>query len=146
MITRPFSPGRDNRELGRDNRDSVRDNRDNRDSDRSFSPYRQHIDQNRWATNGQVNMSDSRAYSPYYGRFEERDSSGDRWATAPRSLSPFRRDYSPWRRENVDPPGVVQPLETGRYSPFVQPRQYHPPQTHPPAHEIYASPMINRKR
>ncbi|XP_063983736.1 dual specificity mitogen-activated protein kinase kinase 7-like [Diachasmimorpha longicaudata] len=123
MITRPFSPPISS------------------EQDRSLSPYR-HIEQNR-CSNGQ-SLSESRPYSPYFGRYEE---GNDRWGSAPRSLSPFRRDYSPWRRENVDPPGVVQPLETGRYSPFVQSRQYHPPPpTHPLAHEIYASPMISRKR
>ena len=158
-ITRPFSP-----QMTKDNGDP--------NLQRPFSPYRHFVEQNRdflssrGTTNGQirqegrsyspyrqeVNYADtgSRPYSPYHSRYDERDSSKDRWQTAPRSLSPFARDYSPWRRENVDPPGVVQPVtENGRYSPFVQRRfEHHPtvPQTHPQSQDIYGSPMISRKR
>lgn len=140
-------------------------------SQRSFSPYRQYVEQNRdytsnrCSTNGQdkqetrsfspyrqdSNLMDNntKSYSPYRSRFEERDSSKDRWQSVSRSLSPFTRDYSPWRRENVDPPGVIQPpSESGRYSPFLQRLTQSPaaPQTHPQTQDIYASPMISRKR
>ncbi|XP_057326018.1 dual specificity mitogen-activated protein kinase kinase hemipterous-like [Microplitis mediator] len=128
---------------------------------RSYSPYRQYIEQNRRSTNGSsvckvdINSLDKSSY--HNNRFEERDSSTDRWQSVSRSLSPFARDYSPWRRENVDPPGVIQPItEPNKYSPFVQQRlgQYSTPtqtppsslQTHPPSYEIYGSPMISRKR
>ncbi|KAG7196628.1 hypothetical protein KM043_015977 [Ampulex compressa] len=139
---------------------------------RSLSPYRQHVDQNkeysmnRCSTNGQGRQEerpfspyrqdaslidiDSKPYSSYHGRLEERDSSKDRWQGISRSLSPFARDYSPWRRENVDPPGVVQPpCESGRYSPFLQRLGQQPPsmpQSHPQTQDIYGSPMISRKR
>lgn len=87
----------------------------------------------------------NRPYSPYHGRFDyEHDNSNDRWQSVSRSLSPLARDYSPWRRENVDPPGVVQPIESGRYSPFVQ-RFYQSSSTHQTS-DIYGSPMISRKR
>lgn len=161
-ISRPFSPPMSN-----DVQQTERNHQ------RSFSPYRQSIEQikdyplNR-CSNGQnngktegrpfspyrqdINITDSgnRSYSPYHGRFEERDSSKDRWQNISRSLSPFARDYSPWRRENVDPPGVIQPTcESGRYSPFLQQRLSHiptTPQTHPQSQDIYGSPMISRKR
>ncbi|KAG8034477.1 hypothetical protein G9C98_007553 [Cotesia typhae] len=125
---------------------------------RSYSPYRQYIEQNRRSTNGSsvckidINSLDK---SYHNSRLDERDGSADRWQTVSRSLSPFTRDYSPWRRENVDPPGVIQPItESAKYSPFVQQRlgQYSTPtqtppislQTHSP-YEIYGSPMISRK-
>ncbi|XP_076159963.1 uncharacterized protein LOC143143022 isoform X4 [Ptiloglossa arizonensis] len=127
-ISRPFSPPSSN------DVDTSEMN-----FQRSYSPYRQHVDQNRdyssnhCSTNGQ----------------EDRDTSKERWQSVSRSLSPFARDYSPWRRENVDPPNVVQATESGRYSPFLQQRlgQSPPvPQTHPQSHDIYGSPMISRKR
>lgn len=146
MITRPFSPPTNKQSNEQDSSIVTR----------SFSPYRQYIEQNRCSTNGQAfYKSDGNSTEGKTYRFEERDSSVDRWQSVSRSLSPFTRDYSPWRRENVDPPGVVQPIvETGRYSPFVQQRlgQYPPPpplpppQTHPPTSDIYGSPMISRKR
>ncbi|XP_012287215.1 dual specificity mitogen-activated protein kinase kinase 7 [Orussus abietinus] len=112
-------------------------NGQDRQEARSFSPYRQ-----------DGNLADVRPYSPYRGRFEERDGSSDRWQNVSRSLSPFARDYSPWRRENVDPPGVVQPVgENARYPSFVQKRlgqSTAAPQTHP--QDVYGSPMISRKR
>ncbi|XP_012250643.1 dual specificity mitogen-activated protein kinase kinase 7-like [Athalia rosae] len=94
---------------------------------RPFSPFRQ--DTNSTETR-------SRPYSPFSSRL------------ASRSLSPFARDYSPWRRENVDPPGVVQPsTECGKYSPFMQQRVRHlSPSTHPPIQDIYGSPLVSRKR
>ncbi|XP_058802701.1 dual specificity mitogen-activated protein kinase kinase 7-like isoform X2 [Phymastichus coffea] len=82
---------------------------------RTYSPYRgAMIDENNGTSSRSEfihcqNLSDQepRSYSPYYARdnsHERRQSSG------PRSLSPFARDYSPWRRENVDPPVIqVQP-------------------------------------
>ncbi|XP_066586702.1 dual specificity mitogen-activated protein kinase kinase 7-like isoform X2 [Prorops nasuta] len=110
---------------------------------RLFSPYKQSTNQahdyhsNLCAINGQ-------ARHERYG-YQERDDS-----TAPRSLSPFARDYSPWRRENVDPPGVVPAnCESGRYSPFVQQRLAHLSslsKSHAQAQDIYGSPMISRKR
>ncbi|KAK0089008.1 hypothetical protein PV325_009759 [Microctonus aethiopoides] len=121
----------------------------------SLSPYQQYIESNRCSTNGQATYkTDGNLKEPkqhYRSRYSERESSLDRWQEVSRSLSPYTRDYSPWRRENVDPPGVDQLInETGRYSPFVQRRsgQYPPPlpQTHPQCHDIYGSPMINRKR
>lgn len=107
---------------------------------RPFSPFRQ--------TDGTVTETRNRPYSPFSSRLEERDDSRDRWQGVSRSLSPFARDYSPWRRENVDPPGVVQPTnEGGKYSPFMQQRIRHPsPQTHPPIQDIYGSPLVSRKR
>ncbi|XP_015608574.1 dual specificity mitogen-activated protein kinase kinase 7 [Cephus cinctus] len=161
-IVRPFSPPitKDSGEL------------EHLNVQRQFSPYRQHVEQTRdfasnsCTANGQskpvgrpfspyrqdsnlVEVS-SRPWSPYHGRVEERDSSRDRWQGISRSLSPFARDYSPWRRENVDPPGVVPPpSESGRYSPFVQQRLGQPPpvpQSHPQAQDIYGSPMVSRKR
>lgn len=120
---------------------------------RPFSPYR---------TQNVSLDSNGRPYSPYRSsRYEERDSGNkaDRWqGGVSRSLSPFTRDYSPWRRENVDPPGVIQqPPATydnsGRYSPFLQQRLAQPPsqqsaalQTYPQTQNIYGSPMISRKR
>ncbi|XP_014476701.1 PREDICTED: dual specificity mitogen-activated protein kinase kinase 7-like [Dinoponera quadriceps] len=134
---RPFSPYRQLEQSG--NRCST-----NGRQERPFSPYRQQ-DANLVDGNG-------RSYSPYRSsRYEERDSSKDRWQNVSRSLSPFARDYSPWRRENVDPPGVIPPsCDSGRYSPFLQQRLAQPPpppapQTHPPQ-DIYGSPMISRKR
>ncbi|XP_012056844.1 PREDICTED: dual specificity mitogen-activated protein kinase kinase 7-like [Atta cephalotes] len=120
---------------------------------RPFSPYR---------TQDSSLDSNGRPYSPYRSsRYEEQDdgNKADRWqGGVSRSLSPFTRDYSPWRRENVDPPGVIQPPpatydNSGRYSPFLQ-RLAHPPsqqsaalQTYPPqTQNIYGSPMISRKR
>lgn len=120
---------------------------------RPFSPYRMQdtsLDSN------------DRPYSPYRSsRYDERDggNKADRWqGGVSRSLSPFARDYSPWRRENVDPPGVIQPPppatydNSGRYSPFLQQRFAPPsqqsaaPQTYPQTQNIYGSPMISRKR
>lgn len=120
---------------------------------RSFSPYR--------TQDANLDNND-RPYSPYrIGRYDERDSGNkiDRWqGGVSRSLSPFARDYSPWRRENVDPP-VIQPPPPvtcdsgGRYSPFFQQRfaqlpsqQPAAPQTYPQTQDIYGSPMISRKR
>lgn len=120
---------------------------------RPFSPYRTQ----------DVNLdSNGRPYSPYRSsRYEECDggNKADRWqGGVSRSLSPFTRDYSPWRRENVDPPGVIQPPpatydNSGRYSPFLQQRLAQPPsqqsaalQTYPQTQNIYGSPMISRKR
>lgn len=117
---------------------------------RPFSPYR---------TQNVSLDSNGRPYSPYRSsRYEERDKA-DRWqGGVSRSLSPFTRDYSPWRRENVDPPGVIQqPPATydnsGRYSPFLQQRlaqlssqQSATLQTYPQTQNIYGSPMISRKR
>lgn len=113
---------------------------------RPFSPYRTQ----------DANDNNDRPYSPYrFGRYDERDSGNktDRWqGGVSRSLSPFARDYSPWRRENVDPP-VIQPPPPitcdggGRYSPFYQQQLSQKPaapQTYP--QDIYGSPMINRKR
>lgn len=158
-ISRPFSP-----QMAKDNGDF--------NMQRPFSPYRHFVESNkdfvssRGSTNGQIkqegrsyfsyrqdiNYADTgnKPYSPYHSRYDERDSGKDRWQTAPRSLSPFARDYSPWRRENVDPPGVVQPVsENGRYSPFVQ-RRLEPhsavSQTHQQSQDIYGSPVISRKR
>lgn len=136
---KPFSP-----QITRDNGDI--------NLQRPFFTYRHYLEQkdlalNRNSTNGQ-NRDDGRSYSPYPSRTEERESSEDRWQTN-RSQSPHARDYSPWRRENVDPPGVIQPIiENGRYSPFVQNRLEHipVPQTHLHSQDIYGSPMINRKR
>jgi len=120
---------------------------------RPFSPYR---------TQDASNLdNNSRSYSPYRSsRYDERDSNneGDRWQSVTRSLSPFARDYSPWRRENVDPPGVIQPPplvkcdNSGRYSPFLQQRFAQSAQpatalhTHSQVQDIYGSPMISRKR
>ncbi|KAF7997253.1 hypothetical protein HCN44_005530 [Aphidius gifuensis] len=144
FITRPFSPTT--------NKDTVSDH----ETRPTYTSYRQYIDQNRCATNGQTsykndspnNLAHSRPYSPYLGRYDERDKSTDRWQNESRSLSPFKRDYSPWRRENVDPPGVIQPaIETSKYSPFVQHRKFSSStQNHPQSHDIYGSPMISRKR
>ncbi|XP_033227350.1 dual specificity mitogen-activated protein kinase kinase hemipterous-like isoform X2 [Belonocnema kinseyi] len=158
-ITRPFSP-----QMTKDKGDS--------NMQRPFTPYRHFVESNKdfvssrgW-TSGQIkqearsyfpyrqdiNYADTgnKPYSQYNTRYDERDSSKDRWRTAPRSLSPFARDYSPWRRENVDPPGVVQPVsENERYSPFVQRRLEHHPavhHTHPQSQDIYGSPVISRKR
>ncbi|XP_011633408.1 dual specificity mitogen-activated protein kinase kinase hemipterous-like isoform X2 [Pogonomyrmex barbatus] len=116
---------------------------------RSFSPYR---------TQDSNLDSNGRPYSPYRSsRYEERDKT-DRWqGDVSRSLSPFARDYSPWRRENVDPPVIQPPPATydnsGRYSPFLQQRLTQPPsqqstapQTYPQMQNIYGSPMISRKR
>ena len=146
--SRPFSPWRQHVEQTNRERATRRSSPANGQAyARSFSPYRLEATNSVEAT--------ARPYSPYQMRHEEhqqrqRDSSADRWTSASRSLSPFARDYSPWRRENVDPPGVVQPVsESGRYSPFVQHRlgQFPPaPQTHPPSQDIYASPMIHRRR
>lgn len=87
-----------------------------------------------------------RTASTYYSRYEDRDLSWDRWQKAPRSLSPFSRDYSPWRRENVDPPNVAQfNNETARYSPFVQ-RISSVSAVPQSQQSIYGSPMVNRKR
>ncbi|XP_076654194.1 uncharacterized protein LOC143359809 [Halictus rubicundus] len=159
-ISRPFSPPSSN------DVDTPETN-----FQRPYSPYR-HVEQNKdytsnhCSTNGQgrqegrpfspyrqdVNSIDtsSRLYSPYHGRYtEDRDTTKERWQGAPRSLSPFARDYSPWRRENVDPPNVIQPTESGRYSPFLQQRlgqNSAAPQTHSQAQDIYGSPMISRKR
>lgn len=117
---------------------------------RPFSPYR---------TQNVSLDSNGRPYSPYRSsRYEERDSNKDRWqGGVSRSLSPFTRDYSPWRRENVDPPVIQPPPSTydnsGRYSPFLQHRFAQPPsqqpatlQTYPQTQNIYGSPMISRKR
>lgn len=148
---RPFSPYRQSEQSARDysgNRCST-NGQSRQETARSFSPYRQH----------DTNLADGnvRSYSPYRSRYDDRDTSKDRWQDMSRSLSPFARDYSPWRRENVDPPGVIQPptssstCDSGRYSPFLQQRLAQPPplapQTHPPqAQDIYGSPMISRKR
>lgn len=120
---------------------------------RPFSPYR--------AQDASLDSND-RPYSPYRSsRYEERNggNKADRWqGGVSRSLSPFARDYSPWRRENVDPPNVIQPSpatydNSGRYSPFLQQRLVQPPlqqpaalQTYPQTQNIYGSPMISRKR
>jgi len=119
---------------------------------RPFSPYR--IQDASLDSNG-------RPYSPYRNsRYEERDggNKADRWqGGVSRSLSPFTRDYSPWRRENVDPPVIQPPPATydnsGRYSPFLQHRLAQPSsqqsaalQTYPQSQNIYGSPMISRKR
>lgn len=119
---------------------------------RPFSPYR---------TQDASLDSNGRPYSPYRSsRCEERESGNkaDRWqGGVSRSLSPFTRDYSPWRRENVDPPVIQPPPATydnsGRYSPFLQQRFTQPPsqqpavlQTYPQTQNIYGSPMISRKR
>ncbi|EFN82078.1 Dual specificity mitogen-activated protein kinase kinase 7 [Harpegnathos saltator] len=146
---RPFSPYRQLEQSTRDysgNRCST-NGQNRQETARPFSPYRQQ-DTNLMDGNG-------RSYSPYRSRYDERDTSKDRWQGMSRSLSPFARDYSPWRRENVDPPGVIQPpapsCESGRYSPFLQQRLAQPPppapQTHPlQTQDIYGSPMISRKR
>lgn len=159
-ISRPFSPPSSNE------MDTSESN-----FQRPYSPYR-HADQNRdyssnhCSLNGQGRQegrpfspyrqdastidAGSRLYSPYHGRFtEDRDTSKERWQGVSRSLSPFARDYSPWRRENVDPPNVVQSTESGRYSPYLQQRLGQTPsvpQTHPQTQDIYGSPMISRKR
>ncbi|KAL0121097.1 hypothetical protein PUN28_008667 [Cardiocondyla obscurior] len=119
---------------------------------RPFSP---------WRTQDTSSDNNGRPYSPYRSsRYEERDSGkADRWqGGVSRSLSPFARDYSPWRRENVDPPNVIQPPpatydNSGRYSPFLQQRLAQPSpqqsaaiQTYPQTQNIYGSPMISRKR
>ncbi|XP_077273904.1 uncharacterized protein LOC143903809 isoform X1 [Temnothorax americanus] len=119
---------------------------------RPFSPYR---------TQDTSVDSNGRPYSPYRSsRYEEHDggNKADRWqGGVSRSLSPFTRDYSPWRRENVDPPVIQPPPATydnsGRYSPFLQHRIAQPPlqqpatlQTYPQTQNIYGSPMISRKR
>jgi len=119
---------------------------------RPFSPYR---------TQDASLDSNGRPYSPYRNsRYEERDggNKADRWqGGVSRSLSPFTRDYSPWRRENVDPPVIQPPPATydnsGRYSPFLQHRLAQPSsqqsaalQTYPQSQNIYGSPMISRKR
>lgn len=150
---RPFSPYRQHEQTARDypaNRCST-NGQGRQETARPFSPYRQQEGNN-------LVDGNSRSYSPYRGRYDERDANGgkDRWQGVSRSLSPFARDYSPWRRENVDPPGVIQPpppssCDSGRYSPFLQQRLAQPPplapQTHPPQMQnIYGSPMISRKR
>lgn len=144
---RPFSPYRQLEQSTRDySGNSCSTNGQSRqETTRPFSPYRQQ-DTNLMDGNG-------RSYSPYRSRYDDRDTNKDRWQGMSRSLSPFARDYSPWRRENVDPPGVIQPpppssCDSGRYSPFLQQRLVQPPpapQTHPPQ-DIYGSPMISRKR
>lgn len=128
---------------------------------RTYSPFRQEAKDKFGKTNSDNNTTNGqgrpfspfrqqeRPYSPFSQRLDERDGSRDRWQGVSRSLSPFARDYSPWRRENVDPPGVVvQPTEDGgKYSPFMQPRFRHQsPQNHPPTQDIYASPLVSRKR
>lgn len=159
-ISRPFSPPSSNEaDISETN------------FQRPYSPYKQHVDQNRdyssnhCSINGQgrqegrpfspyrqdsSTIEGNRLYSPYHGRFtEDRDTSKERWQGVSRSLSPFARDYSPWRRENVDPPNVIQSTESGRYSPFLQQRLGQTPsvpQTHPQTQDIYGSPMISRKR
>ncbi|XP_012228603.1 dual specificity mitogen-activated protein kinase kinase hemipterous-like isoform X2 [Linepithema humile] len=116
---------------------------------RPYSPYRTQ----------DANLDNGRPYSPYR-RYDDRDGNGktDRWqGGVSRSLSPFARDYSPWRRENVDPPGVIQPPppptscdNSGRYSPFLQrfaqPSPQKPATSQTYSHDIYGSPMISRKR
>ncbi|EFN60468.1 hypothetical protein EAG_14821 [Camponotus floridanus] len=178
-IARPFSPPM--------SKDPALDQPESNLPPRPFSPYRQHeqsikhdYSSNRCATtNGQnkqemttrsfspyrtqdTNLDNNdRPYSPYrIARYDERDigNKTDRWqGGVSRSLSPFARDYSPWRRENVDPPVIQPPPVTcdsgGRYSPFFQQRlaqlssqQPTTLQTYPQTQDIYGSPMINRKR
>ncbi|KAJ8679787.1 hypothetical protein QAD02_015574 [Eretmocerus hayati] len=58
-----------------------------------------------------------RSFSPYRSCTSSslRQHSGDESSNGPRSLSPFAREYSPWRRENVDPP-VIQLQPTAAVS------------------------------
>ncbi|XP_051166894.1 dual specificity mitogen-activated protein kinase kinase 7-like [Leptopilina boulardi] len=135
--SKPFSP------------QMIRDNGDI-NLQRSFLTYRHFMEQknltfNRTSINSQ-SRDDGRSYSSYQSHTEQRESSGDLWQTA-RSQSPHVRDYSPWRRENVDPPGVIPPvIENGRHTSYVQSRLEPVPQTHLHSQDIYGSPMINRKR
>ncbi|XP_014206927.1 dual specificity mitogen-activated protein kinase kinase 7 isoform X2 [Copidosoma floridanum] len=134
---------------------------------RSYSPYRYQY-QAAVAENHHLNGADSRSYSPYrgtqslaeaearpYSPYYGRDSSRERWQSgAPRSLSPFARDYSPWRRENVDPPVIQIPGASDRYvSSIVQQRLAQLPTSvpqnnhhHGQLQNVYASPMVSRKR
>lgn len=149
--------------------------------ERSYSPYRQnsniqqhyyHNYHNHQLTNGSKQVTDDmRSYSPYrgtqslaeaearpYSPYCGRDSSRDRWqtTTAPRSLSPFARDYSPWRRENVDPPCIQVPdandlryTSSTAYSSILMSqsnRQQQQQQQIEQAQNLYASPMLSRKR
>ena len=155
-ITRPFSS-----QITKDNSDP--------NLLRPFSPYKNSFDytrdfvSSRNSASGQskqdgklysrkdLNCADTgnRSYSPYHSRFDPWENSKDRWKTAPRSISAFTRDYSPWRRENVDPPGVIPPVRgNGRYSSFIQNRLEQlstVPQTYPKTQDVYGSP-ISRKR
>uniref|UniRef100_A0ABD2XE91 mitogen-activated protein kinase kinase n=1 Tax=Trichogramma kaykai TaxID=54128 RepID=A0ABD2XE91_9HYME len=179
MITRPYSPasGQVLNNLQRSYSPAscrLQASEDSCDAtttaSRPYSPY-----------SGVTSLTDAEAprpYSPYYsGSITSsgcrRDSSRDRWMqhqhTGPRSLSPFARDYSPWRRENVDPPVIQLPAASERYhvTPVHQPRipqqtQHHyqqqqqqqQPRIHPAvAHvmqvnrnDAYASPIMSRKR
>lgn len=110
---------------------------------RSYSPYRGGVQS--------LAEAEARPYSPYCGRrYEERDSSRERWQTGPRSLSPFARDYSPWRRENVDPPVIQLPVTNDKYTPssIVKQRfeQFSAAMPQSQMHNVYASPMLSRKR
>lgn len=120
---------------------------------RPFSSYRNFLEQknltyNRTTSISSQNRDFGRTHSSYSNNAEQQECSGERWQTK-RSQSPHVRDYSPWRRENVDPPGVIPPVvENGRHSPYVQSRLEHipVPQTHLHSQDIFGSPMINRKR
>ena len=163
MISRPFSPGRpyspsyrayQQHSSGADNSHHDRlqhtngKAEDNGSGNRSYSPYCQSLAE-----------AEARPYSPYCGRrYEERDSSRERWQTAPRSISPFARDYSPWRRENVDPPVIQLPSSSSssssgseRYNAAIMQQRLGQIPTVPQTHHaqvqnIYASPMLSRKR
>lgn len=100
--------------------------------------------------------AEARPYSPYCGS-SRRDSSRDRWmqTQGPRCTSPFTRDYSPWRRENVDPPVIQLPPANEKNNTAVQQRISYPQTIIHPAvshaiqinrNDAYASPIMSRKR
>jgi hypothetical protein len=117
---------------------------------RPYSPSYRHELNRHQTSNGckPEDCTNGRPYSPYCSRrFEERESSRERWQSTPRSLSPFARDYSPWRRENVDPPVIQMPSTSERYATMVQQRLGQIPRVpHAQEQNAYASPMVSRKR
>ncbi|XP_011506178.1 PREDICTED: dual specificity mitogen-activated protein kinase kinase 7-like [Ceratosolen solmsi marchali] len=138
MILRPYSPSC-RHELNR-HQTSNGCKPDDCANGRPYSPYR--------GSPNLANPEATRSYSPYCSRrLEERDGSRERWQMTPRSLSPFARDYSPWRRENVDPPVIQLPSSSERYSSLVQQRLGQISRVpHAQDQNAYASPMVSRKR
>lgn len=147
-ITRPFSPASGTQ--------AVSNSRPYSPSYRQFQATEYNYEKRLQASNGGLNgyrsyspyrtlaEAEARPYSPYCGR----DSSRERWQTlGPRSLSPFARDYSPWRRENVDPPVIQLPVQTNdtKYttSSIAKQRFEH---ISAATQNVYASPMLSRKR
>lgn len=155
---RPFSPYRQFTEQGKD---AIGRYNGQSKMDRSYSPYK-------WVSamkklsfefmdvdsqyllffsrqDSGVAEVGSKSNSPCYNRLDDQDNIEERWHSTRRSLS---RDYSPWRRENVDPPNVAQlnSSDSGRFSSYVHQRLGQIASVPQANQQDYSSPMASRRR